>query len=165
VERLGVFVGAVVVMVQRPEPLISMPSTLPASSVVPASHSPMFLQPSMGSQVSVVQLFLSSQLRDSPLLHVPVWHVSWPLQMSPSAHAVPSGALGSEHVPVAGSQVPAMWQLSEGVHSTGFSPVHVPAWQASVWVQASESSQTVPSAAAGSEHVPVAGSHVPATWH
>jgi hypothetical protein len=35
----------------------------------------------------------------------------------------------------------------------------------SVCVHASPSLQAVPSGAAGLEHVPVVGSHVPATWH
>jgi len=47
---------------------------------------------------------------------------------------------------------------------TGF-PVHVPPWQVSVCVHASPSLQVVPSAFAGFEHWPVAGLHVPATWH
>jgi hypothetical protein len=51
------------------------------------------------------------------------------------------------------------------VQITGFAPVHVPAWQVSVWVHASPSLQAVPFAAAGFEHWPVAGSQVPATWH
>ncbi len=40
-----------------------------------------------------------------------------------------------------------------------------PAWQASPVVQAFPSSQGAPSALDGLEQVPVAGSHVPATWH
>ena len=48
---------------------------------------------------------------------------------------------------------------------TGFVPVHVPDWHASVCVQALPSLHDVPSAAFGFEQLPVAGSHVPATWH
>jgi hypothetical protein len=51
------------------------------------------------------------------------------------------------------------------VHVTGLEPVHVPAWQVSVWVQLFPSLHAVPSAAAGFEHMPVPGSQVPATWH
>src|SRR5437762_3226404 len=51
-----------------------------------------------------------------------------------------------------------------GPHATGLLPVHAPAWQVSVWVQASPSLHDVPSGAAGLEQAPVAGSHVPATW-
>src|SRR5215470_5746256 len=60
-------------------------------------------------------------------------------------------------MPVAGSQTPATWHWSRAVQT--------PAWQVSVWVQASLSSQAVPSAAVGSEQMPVAGSQTPATWH
>ena len=44
-------------------------------------------------------------------------------------------------------------------------PVHLPAWQVSVCVQALPSSQALPSGFAGFEHEPVAGSQVPASWH
>jgi hypothetical protein len=43
-------------------------------------------------------------------------------------------------------------------------PVQVPFWQVSVCVQVLPSLQAEPSALVGFEH-PVAGSHVPATWH
>src|SRR2546428_231376 len=69
---------------------------------------------------------------------------------------------GFEHVPVVGEQVPAMWHWSEAVHATGLLPVHTPLWQVSVCVQALPSLQVLPLAFAGFEHVPVAGSHVPA---
>ena len=39
----------------------------------------------------------------------PAWQVSVCVQALPSLHAVPFGAFGFEHVPVAGLQVPAMW--------------------------------------------------------
>jgi hypothetical protein len=51
------------------------------------------------------------------------------------------------------------------VQTTGLPPTHTPDWQVSVWVQALPSLQAVPSALDGLEHVPVAGSQVPATWH
>ena len=43
--------------------------------------------------------------------------------------------------------------------------MHAPDSQVSVWVQALPSLHDVPLAALGFEQVPVAGSHVPATWH
>jgi hypothetical protein len=43
--------------------------------------------------------------------------------------------------------------------------VHVPPWQVSEVVQVSSSLHVVPSGALGFEHAPVAGLHVPATWH
>src|SRR5438445_221688 len=52
-------------------------------------------------------------------------------------------------VPVAGSQVPAVWHWSEAVHTTGFAPTQAPAAQASVCVHTLPSVQGVPSAWAG----------------
>ena len=40
-------------------------------------------------------------------LHVPAWHLSVCVHPSPSLHAVPFGALGSEQFPVPESHVPA----------------------------------------------------------
>jgi hypothetical protein len=40
-------------------------------------------------------------------LHEPAWQLSAMVQPFPSLHAVPSGAAGFEHCPVAGSQTPA----------------------------------------------------------
>src|SRR5436305_10927637 len=68
-------------------------------------------------------------------------------------------------VPVAGSQVPAVWHWSEAVHTTGFAPTQAPAAQASVCVHELPSVQGVPSAWAGLVQAPVAGSQVPAVWH
>jgi len=68
-------------------------------------------------------------------------------------------------VPVAGSQVPAVWHWSEAVHTTGFAPTQAPAAQASVCVHRLPSVQGVPSAWAGLVQAPVAGSQVPAVWH
>src|SRR5205814_1115890 len=47
----------------------------------------------------------------------------------------------------------------------GFTPVQVPASHVSVLVQASPSLHAVPFGFAGFEHAPVAGLHVPASWH
>src|SRR5262244_782515 len=44
-------------------------------------------------------------------------------------------------------------------------PVQVPPWQVSVCVQALPSVHAVPLGALGFEQMPVAWSHVPATWH
>ena len=46
-----------------------------------------------------------------------------------------------------------------------FVPVHVPAWQVSLCVQALPSLQLVPLVAFGFEHTPVVVLQVPATWH
>jgi hypothetical protein len=61
--------------------------------------------------------------------------------------------------------VPTSWQASLAVHTTGFDPMHAPPAQASVVVQPFASLQAVPSGAAGFEHSPVPGLHVPAMWH
>ena len=55
--------------------------------------------------------------------------------------------------------------VAGAAQTTGLAPVHAPAWHVSVCVQALPSLQAVPSAFAGLEQVPVAGSQVPAPWH
>ena len=98
-------------------------------------------------------------------VQTPVWHVSVWVHASPSLHEVPFGAFGFEQVPVAGSHVPATWHWSLAEHVTGLVPVHVPAWHVSLCVQALPSLHEVPFGAFGFEQLPVAGLHVPATWH
>src|SRR5438094_157562 len=98
-------------------------------------------------------------------MQVPSWQVSRWVQASPSLYATLSRWFGLEQVPVAGSQTPATWHWSSAVQTTGFAPMQLPAWQVSVWVQASPSAQALPSAWFGLEHVPLAGSQTPATWH
>src|SRR6266705_2935027 len=98
-------------------------------------------------------------------VHVPPWQVSLCVQASPSLHPVPSDLLGIEHSPVAGVHAPASWHCSGAGQATGLPPVHVPVWQVSVCVQASPSLHPVPSGLLGFEHSPVAGLHVPASWH
>jgi hypothetical protein len=44
-------------------------------------------------------------------------------------------------------------------------PVHAPDWHESPLVHESPSLHALPSAFGGLEHAPVAGLHVPATWH
>ena len=95
--------------------------------------------------------------------HAPDWHVSVCVQASPSLQAVPSAfGVGSEQRPVAVSHVPGSWHGS-AVQTTGFEPVHTPASQWSVCVQALPSSQAAPFVFAGFEQIPVAVSHVPAS--
>jgi hypothetical protein len=52
-------------------------------------------------------------------VHVPLTHVSVWVQALPSLQEVPSFAFGFEHTPVDVSQVPATWQESDAVHTTG----------------------------------------------
>jgi hypothetical protein len=94
---------------------------------------------------------------------VPPWQVSSCVQALPSLQGVPSAAVGLEHWPVAGSQVPAAWQASDAEHVTGLAPTHTPAWQESLCVHALPSLHGAPFAAAGFEHWPVDGLQMPAT--
>ena len=82
-----------------------------------------------------------------------------------SPQAVPRGETGFEHRPVTESQTPGSWQSSDAEQTTGSEPLQMPISQLSVWVQASPSSQGVPRGETGSEHVPVTGSQIPASWH
>ena len=52
---------------------------------------------------------LAAQTTGLDPVHTPVWHVSVCVQALASLHAVPSGAAGFEHTPLAGLQVPALW--------------------------------------------------------
>jgi hypothetical protein len=87
----------------------------------------------------------------------------------PSLQVVPLLAFGFEQRPVAVLHVPATWHWSLAVHTTGFDPVHAPAWQVSFCVQRFPSLQGVPFASGTSggqlvdEPVQVsAWSHAPA---
>jgi hypothetical protein len=97
-------------------------------------------------------------------VHDALWHVYVWLQRFVPVQAVPLGAAGLEHMPLAGSHVPATWHWSRGLHVTGL-PAQVPFWHESLVVQALPSLQAVPFGAEGFEHVPLLGLHVPGTWH
>jgi hypothetical protein len=94
---------------------------------------------------------------------VPFWQESTRVQALPSLHVVPFAATGFEHAPLDGSHVPATWHWSLAAHVTGLEPLQLPFWHESLCVQALPSLQVVPLAAIGLEHVPLAGSQVPAT--
>src|SRR5437870_3766466 len=96
---------------------------------------------------------------------LPLWQVSVCVQALASLQGVPFVAVGVEQLPVAGLHVPATWHWSRAVQVTGLLPTQLPFWQVSVCVQALASLQGVPFVAAGLEQLPVAGLHVPATWH
>src|SRR5437660_894044 len=98
-------------------------------------------------------------------VQAPALQTSLSVLASPSSQGLPSGVTGFEQVALSGSQTPASWHWSWAVQTTGLAPVHVPPWQVSLCVQRSPSLQAAPSALAGFEHAPVAGSHVPASWH
>src|SRR5437870_8148349 len=95
--------------------------------------------------------------------HTPPVHSSVLVHALPSSQAVPLALLAKLQVP-SPLQVPAWWHWS-GAAQVKAVPPQVPAVQTSFLVQAVPSSHAVPSAAAGFEHMPLVGSHVPATWH
>jgi hypothetical protein len=97
--------------------------------------------------------------------HVPAWQVSVCVQAFPSLHEAPLAFAGLEQRPVAVLQVPAVWHWSGAAQTTGLLPVHTPAWQVSVCVQALLSPHVVPSALVGNEQTPLTGLQVPAVWH
>src|SRR5437773_1179938 len=158
----------------------------------PSSHWASELQqPSIGvllhvsvapSQVSLVHTTPSSQLGDAPFRQRPVLgsHVSTPLQKTSSSQttgcpvqlpllqvsSVVHLLLSSQaavlglltQLPVPGSQLSSVQTLPSSQFGGG-PPTQLP------FLQASPSLQAVPLAFAGFEHVPVAGSQVPAVWH
>ena len=63
----------------------------------------------------------------TPPWHAPPWQVSPWVHGFWSSHAVPSTCGGFEQVPVAGSQAPATWHWSIGVHSGWLK--HFSTWQ------------------------------------
>jgi hypothetical protein len=67
----------------------------------------------------------------APQLPASVWVlVQAPLQQVPvPLQVVPSGRVGLEHTPVAGSQVPTPWHWSEAVQTTALPPVQAPLLQ------------------------------------
>jgi hypothetical protein len=84
-------------------------------------------QPLAGSQLSVVQGFVSAQSSGGPPVHVPPWQESSEVQAFASLQVAPSGRSGFEQSPVAGLHVRAVWHWSGAGQTTGFAPVHVPA--------------------------------------
>jgi hypothetical protein len=98
-------------------------------------------------------------------VQVPAWQVSVCVHELPSEHELPLALAGFEQTPVAELHDPAVWHWSAAAQATGFAPAQTPAWQVSVWVQASPSEHELPLALAGFEQTPVLVSHVPALWH
>src|SRR5207253_3198105 len=96
---------------------------------------------------------------------LPLWQVSVCVQALPSVHGVPSALAGGAEERGAGMHGPATWHWSRAVQVTGLLPTQLPLWQVSVCVQALPSLHGVPFVAVGVEQLPVAGLHVPATWH
>jgi hypothetical protein len=153
--------------VQTPErQMSSTVQPLPSLHPVPSAAAGFEHAPLAGSHVPAAWHWsVAAQTTGFEPTQAPAWQASVCVQAVPSSQDVPSSSAGFEHVPLAGSQVPAAWHWSLAVHTTGFEPTQAPAWQASVCVQAVPSLQEVPSAAAGFEQAPFAESQVPATWH
>ena len=140
---------------------------LPSSQLAPSAAFGLEQTPVSGSQVPATWQSSEAEHTTGSLptqLPAPSHASDW-VQRSPSSQAVPSGAGGLEQAPVAGLQVPARWQSSEAVQTTGLPPVQTPAWQVSVRVQASPSSQAAPSILGGLEQIPVVGLQTPMSWH
>jgi hypothetical protein len=130
---------------------------LPSSHALPSCAGVWAQLPVGESHASWVHTLPSPQSFGVPPVQLPAWQLSPTVQPSPSLHAVPLGMAGWEHAPLAGLH----WSWVHGLpslQSFAAPPVHAPAWQASLSVQASLSSQTVPFATAGFEQVPVPGS-------
>jgi hypothetical protein len=99
-----------------------------------------------------------------PALQTPPWQVSRPLHLLPSSQSAPSPRAGFEQVPVLGAQVPTLWQRSRTVQLTAVPAAHRPLLQVSMPLHLLPSSQLVPSACDGFEHVPVDGLQAPTVW-
>ena len=136
---------------------------LPSLQALPLTLAGFEHVPVAGLQVPAVWHW-SEAVQTTGLLpvHTPLWQVSVCVQALRSLHELPLAFAGFEHVPVAGLQVPAVWHWSGAVQATGLLPVQTPLWQVSVWVHALPSLQALPLVFGGFEHVPVAGSQVPA---
>jgi hypothetical protein len=91
-----------------------------------------WVQPVSGLHPSVVQGSVSAQLGAAPPVQTPATQASPVVQALPSLQPVPLGTAGFEHLPVAGAQVPALWQASEAVQVTGLAWLHLPPEQVSV---------------------------------
>ena len=136
---------------------------LPSLHAAPSALLGLLQTPVAGAQVPAVWHWSCAlQVTGLAPLHVPAWQVSVCVHALPSLQAEPSALLGLLQTPVAGAQVPAVWHWSCALQVTGLAPLHVPAWQVSLWVQALPSLQAEPSALLGVLQTPVAGAQVPA---
>jgi len=111
-----------------------------------------FWQPTIGSQVSVVQTLASLQLSAVPEVHTPSWQVSSPLQTLPSAQVEPFGTGVAWH-PMIGSQK-SLVQTLESLQLSAVPAVQTPVWQVSSPLQTSPSVHSVPLVKSGFEHTP-----------
>jgi hypothetical protein len=134
--------------------------------VVPFAAFGLVQAPVLGVQVPATwQTSRAVQVTGVPVLHVPARQESPVVHLLPSSQALPSDLAGLLQVPVAVSQVPAVWHWSIAVQVTGEPPMQFPAWHVSPCVQALPSLQVVPLPLAGFVHAPLEVSQVPTTWH
>src|SRR5206468_1418011 len=139
---------------------------LPSLQGVPLALAGVEQNPLAGSQTPASWHWsIAAQKTGFAPVQMPAWQVSVRVQALPSSQAAPLILTGCEQTPFAGSQTPATWHWSGAGQTTGFAPMQVPAWQVSVWVQASPSVQALPLGFSGLEQVPLTGSQTPATWH
>src|SRR5262245_41837266 len=139
---------------------------LPSSQLAPSAFTGVEQVPVPGSQLPASWHWsTAAHTTGSAPVQAPAWQESERVQALPSSQVEPSAFAGSEQRPLAGSQLPVLWHWSAATQTTGLAPVQAPAWQESERVQALPSSQVEPSAFAGSEQMPLAGSQVPAVWH
>jgi hypothetical protein len=115
--------------------------TSPSGQGVPLSTG-LVVQPKTGSQLSVVHTLPSSQVSGVPAVHTPPWHVSSPLQTSPSRQGVPLTTVVFWQ-PVTGSQLSVVHGLLSSQLSA-VPAVHTPPWQVSLPLQTLPSGHAVP---------------------
>ena len=132
--------------------------------IVPAGDGEWLTTPVFGSHASSVHA-----LPSLVGIGVPDWQTPAPSQVSPPLHrsaslqAVPA-ATGVWTTPPSGEHESAVQGLPSSM-ATGVPPPHAPVEQLSATVHALPSSHEAPSAFGGFEQMPVAGAHVPASWH
>lgn len=124
-----------------------------------AHVAPLPRQPPAGWQLAPTQTCPIGQIRPQPpqLASLVAGSMQPPPQQRPPGHAAPFGP--ATQPPVAPSQ---RWQAGQ---TTAAPETQTPFWQVSPVVQAVPSVQALPFVLAGLEQTPVAGSHVPASWH
>jgi hypothetical protein len=109
-----------------------MVQAFPSVQPVPSPTSELAHCPLAGLHVEAWHWSIGVHTTGLPPVQVPFWQVSVSVHGFWSLQVVPLFAAGLLHIPVAGSQVPALWHWSLAVHTTWFAPVQVQPWQVSV---------------------------------
>jgi len=101
---------------------------LPSLQSAPLALAGLLHAPVVGLQVPAVWHWSEAvHTTGSVPTHAPATQLSLRVQALPSSQGAPLALAGLLQVPVAGSQVPAVWHWSEAVHTTGFAPTQAPA--------------------------------------